>query len=174
MTTYSPDPVVQAEARRLVAENLDRHLEYVAELLAEQGHYGPDGRPYTARTVANLLDEDLQRRRGDKFRERNRVAAEEWNRWVEEHGLPIVDPSSHEARKGAAEATEPAHGAPTAVVVVRTPFCVPADAFPLTPEECWYLMRGYLVLPAREVSLDDLERMPGTIETVEGYLRLRQ
>jgi hypothetical protein len=35
-------------------------------------------------------------------------------------------------------------------------------------------MCGYLVLPAQEVRLDDLERMPGIIETVEDYLRLRQ
>jgi hypothetical protein len=174
MTAYPPDPVVQAEARRLVAENLDRHLDDVAELLAEQGHRGPDGRPYMARTVANLLDEDLQRRRRDKSRECKRMAAEEWNRWVEEHGLLTDNLGSYAAREGAAEATESTHGAHTTVTMVRTPHSVPADAFPLTPEECWYLMRGYLVLPAREVRLDDVERMPCTVEVVEGYLRLRQ
>jgi hypothetical protein len=86
--------------------------------------------------VANLLDEELRRRCDERRQERNRAAAEELTRWFEEHGLPIVDPSSHEARKGAADATEFACDAPTAVVVVQTPFYVPADAFLLTPEEC--------------------------------------
>jgi hypothetical protein len=56
---------------------------------------------------------------------------------------------------------------------VPTSYCVPAHEYPLTPEECWFVMRGYRVLPAQDVTVDDLERMPGAIEMLEGYLRLR-
>lgn len=86
MPPFPPDPVVQAEARRLAAEDLDRDLGRVAELLAERGHHGPDGWPYPSRMVANLLDEDLRRRRDDRSRERIRGAAEDFNRWREGDG----------------------------------------------------------------------------------------
>jgi hypothetical protein len=56
---------------------------------------------------------------------------------------------------------------------VVTSYCVPADDYPLTPEECWFLLCGYRVRPAQEVTVGDLERMPGTLEMLEGYLRLR-
>jgi hypothetical protein len=68
MPPYPVDPVVQAEARRLASEDLDRDLHTVADLLAERGYHGPDGRPYPARTVAYLLDEELLRRREDHLR----------------------------------------------------------------------------------------------------------
>ena len=83
---YPPDPVVMAEARRLASEDLDRDLGRVAELLAQQGHHGPDGRPYPGRMVANLLDEGLRRRREDRWHERRQEAAEDFNRWLEGEG----------------------------------------------------------------------------------------
>jgi hypothetical protein len=86
MPTYPSDPIIQAEARRLAAEDLDRDLHRVAELLAEQGHHGPDGKPYPGRTVANLLDEELRRRRDDRWRERNREAVGSFNEWFLRHG----------------------------------------------------------------------------------------
>jgi hypothetical protein len=43
MPPYPVDPVVQAKARRLASEDLDRSLDGVAELLAVRGHYGSDG-----------------------------------------------------------------------------------------------------------------------------------
>ncbi|SDD48354.1 hypothetical protein [Belnapia rosea] len=86
MPPYPPDPVVQAEARRLAAEDLDRDLGRVAEMLAERGHRGPDGEPYPARTVANLLDEELRRRREARWRERSLGAAEDFDRWLEDEG----------------------------------------------------------------------------------------
>ena len=154
MPAYPPDPAIMAEARRLASEDLDRDLDRVAELLAEQGHYGPDGRPYPARSVANLLDEELRRRRDDRWRERNRPAAEAWNRWFEEHGHAFIV-------GGAAE-----------VDAVPTSYCVPADEYPLTPEECWFLMRGYMVRPARQPTDEEFHRMPGHIELLMDYLCL--
>lgn len=113
MPAYPPDPVVQAEARRLAAEDLDRDLDHVAELLAKQGHHGPDGRPYPARTVANLLDEELRRRRDERWRERIRPAVESFNLWVAEHGHAFIVGGSAE------------------VDAVPTSYCVPADDYPL-------------------------------------------
>jgi hypothetical protein len=163
-----------AEARRLAAEDLDRDLDRVAKLLAEQGHYGPDGRPYLARTVANLLDEELRRRRDDRWRERNRPAAEDWNRWFREHGHEFVVGGAAAMPQDAAEASGDQTGRLAEVDAVPTSCCVPADEYPLTPEECWFLMRGYRVRPAQAVTADDLERMRGTLETLEGYLGLRK
>lgn len=71
MPDYPPDGAITAEARRLMAEDLDGDLYRVAELLAKLGHYGPDGRPYPARTIMNLLDDGLRRRRDDLLCERN-------------------------------------------------------------------------------------------------------
>lgn len=87
---YPPNPVVMAEARRLASEDLDRGLGQVAELLAQQGHHGPDGRPYPGRTVANLLDEGLRRRRADRWHERNRGAAEDFNQWLGGDGRHLL------------------------------------------------------------------------------------
>ena len=86
MPAYRPDAAIQGEARRLAAEDLDRDLGRIAELLAERGHYGPDGRPYSARTVANLPDEGLRRRRAERWHERNRGAAADFNRWLDGEG----------------------------------------------------------------------------------------
>jgi Post-segregation antitoxin CcdA len=149
MLHHPPDPVILAEARRLAAEDPDRDLDQVAELLAERGHYSQDGRPYPARTMANLLDEELRRRRDDRWCERNRAAAEAWKGWVEEHGLPLANLDSGGMRDGTADATKSAKGAVSAVNAVPTSSCVPADDYPLTPEKCWFLLRGYRVRPAR-------------------------
>jgi hypothetical protein len=48
----------------------------------------------------------------------------------------------------------------------------PADEpFPLTPEECWWLMRGYAVLPASgPMDADVRGRLPYRIELIEGRL----
>jgi cupin 2 domain-containing protein len=86
MPPYPPDPGVQAEARRLVAENLDRDLDQVAELLAKMGHHGPDGAPYPTQTVQNLLDDDLRRAREDHLHKRIRPAAVSPNQRIPEHG----------------------------------------------------------------------------------------
>lgn len=48
MPPYPVDPTVLAEARRLVSEDLNRDLGTVADMLAERGHHGSDGRPYPA------------------------------------------------------------------------------------------------------------------------------
>lgn len=51
----------------------------------------------------------------------------------------------------------------------------PADkAFPLTPQEAWYVMRGYAVRPARRVSLEEFLELPGQLELSDGYIMLRQ
>ena len=168
-----PDPVILAAARRLAAEDLDRDLDRVADLLAEQGHYGPDGRPYPARTVANLLDEELRRRRDERRRERTRPAIEAWNRWVREHGHEFFAHAADDMPQGAAEAPGHSEGGPAEVDAIPTSYCLPGHEYPLTPEECWLLLRGYRVRPAQAVTVDDLERMPGPIEILEGYLRLR-
>ncbi|MCO6415866.1 type II toxin-antitoxin system CcdA family antitoxin [Siccirubricoccus sp. KC 17139] len=110
MPAYPVNPVVMAEARRLAAEDLDRDLDRVAELLAEQGHYGPDGRPYPARTVANLLDEELRRRRDDRWRERNRPAMDDFNCWLEREGHKFLaggDPEGSRSRTDGVPTAEP-------------------------------------------------------------------
>jgi cupin 2 domain-containing protein len=85
MPPYPADPGVQAEARRLVAEDLDRDLGQVAELLAKMGHHGPDGTPYQTQTVQNLLDDDLRRARDDHLHKRIRPAAVSPDHRVPEH-----------------------------------------------------------------------------------------
>jgi hypothetical protein len=50
-------------------------------------------------------------------------------------------------------------------------------AFPLTPQEAWYIMRGYAVRPvrpARRVSLEAFLELPGQLELSDGYIMLRQ
>jgi hypothetical protein len=86
MPPYPVDPVVQAEARRLASEDLDRDLHTVADLLAERGYHGPDGRPYPARTVAYLLDEELLRRREDHLRMLRAEAGASFSHWLTLHG----------------------------------------------------------------------------------------
>ncbi|WP_159992538.1 hypothetical protein [Roseomonas sp. 18066] len=90
MPSYPVDPAIQAEARRLASEDLDRNLGAVAEMLAERGHHGPDGRPYAARTVANLLDEELVRRREDRQRALRAEAGADFSRWLAQHGQEFV------------------------------------------------------------------------------------
>ncbi|WP_149536622.1 type II toxin-antitoxin system CcdA family antitoxin [Siccirubricoccus phaeus] len=171
MPAYPPEPVIMAEAQRLAAENLDRDLDRVAELLAEQGHCGPDGKPYPARTVANLLDKELRRRRDERWRERNREAAESFNQWFADHGHEFII-SGAATPQGAAEASGHPVNGPAEVDAVPTSYCVPADEYPLTPEECWFLMRGYMVRPARQPTDEEFHRMPGHIELLVDYLRL--
>jgi hypothetical protein len=173
MPHRQPDPVVMAEARRLAAEDLDRDLDQVAELLAEQGHYGPDGRPFPARTVANLLEEELRRRRDERWRGRNREAFDAFNRWFREYGQQFAIRDDGVTLESAADPRVSGGGVPAGVNAVPTSYCVPADEYPLTPDECWLVMRGYMVLPACSLTVDDLERMPGSIEMLEGYLSLR-
>jgi hypothetical protein len=46
--------------------------------------------------------------------------------------------------------------------------------FPLTPREAWYVMQGYAVRPARQVSLEEFLELPGQLELSDGYIMLRQ
>lgn len=176
---YPPDPVVVAEVRRLAAEDLDRDLGQVADLLAERGHRGPDGEPLPPRMVANLLDADLRHRRDERRRERARGAAEGWTRWHERHGEPFADlrgPVADEEGQGAGQdtrvAADPPGGSPDRVDAVPTPRRVPAEAFPLTPAECWLVMRGHAVRPARGITAADLDRLPGGLRLVDGRVVL--
>jgi len=50
---------------------------------------------------------------------------------------------------------------------------VPADEFPLTPMEAWFIMRGYWVKPKVPTNVDKLMTMPGMLEMADGYIGLR-
>jgi hypothetical protein len=63
-------------------EDLNRDLSTVAE----RGHHGPDGKRYLTRTVANLLDEELLRRREDRLRPLTAEAGVDKNHWLAQHG----------------------------------------------------------------------------------------
>lgn len=64
---------------------------------------------------------------------------------------------------------------PPEVDGLRTGYAVPAERYPLTPLECWFVMRGYAVKPRTPVSVDDLLNwMPGHLEMVDGYILLRK
>lgn len=86
MPPYPVDPVVQAEAHRLASDDLDHYLHTVAEMLAEHGHHGPDGTPYLSRTVANLLDEELLRRREDRLRSLRAAAGADYRHRLVQQG----------------------------------------------------------------------------------------
>ncbi|WP_245906323.1 cupin domain-containing protein [Teichococcus aestuarii] len=101
MRDRPPNAAIMAEARRLMAEDPDGDLYRVAELLAELGHYGPDGKPYPARTIMNLLDDDLRRRRDDLPRQRNRPATASYNQWLQREGHRFVITGGGEDRDGA-------------------------------------------------------------------------
>lgn len=75
MPPFPPNEVITTEARRLAAKEFDRDLDQIAELLAQMGHHGPDGMPYPAQTVRNLLDDDLRSTRDERSRECNSPAA---------------------------------------------------------------------------------------------------
>ena len=47
-------------------------------------------------------------------------------------------------------------------------------AFPLTPLEAWYVMRGYAVKPTRPLTMDEFFELPGQLEMSDGYVMLRQ
>jgi len=49
---------------------------------------------------------------------------------------------------------------------------VPADEFPLTPMEAWFIMRGYWVKPRIPTNVDKLMTMPGLLEMFDGYIGL--
>jgi hypothetical protein len=49
-----------------------------------------------------------------------------------------------------------------------------AEAYPLTPKECWFVMRGYAVRPKRPVNVDILLTLPGYLEMSDGYIMLRE
>jgi hypothetical protein len=55
-------------------------------MLAERGHHGPDGRPYLNRTVTNLLDEELLRRREDRLRPLRAEAGADYSHWLAQQG----------------------------------------------------------------------------------------
>ncbi|WP_431271768.1 hypothetical protein [Dankookia sp. P2] len=82
--SFPADPEVVAEARRLAAEDLGRDLHAIADILAEQGHHGPDGHPYPLWTMSNLLDDDLKRRRVEHRQVVMREAAADYNRLLNE------------------------------------------------------------------------------------------
>ena len=46
--------------------------------------------------------------------------------------------------------------------------------FPLTPLEAWYIMRGYAVRPARQVTMEEFLELPGKLEMSDGYIMLWQ
>ena len=46
--------------------------------------------------------------------------------------------------------------------------------FPLTPLEAWYVLRGYAVRPARQMTMDEFLELPGMLELSDGYVMLRQ
>jgi hypothetical protein len=59
-------------------------------MLAERGHHGPDGRPYLTRTAANLLDEELLRRREERLRPLRAEAGTDYHHWLAQHGQEFV------------------------------------------------------------------------------------
>ena len=164
MAPYPQDLIVVAEARRLAAE-LDRELHDVAALLAAAGHHGPDGEPYPIRIIGNLLDEDLKRRRSERFQERNAAAFAAWNHYRQEQASVDLP----------AQASDPEIATPPACPVnaMALPGCVAAEDYPLTMEEAWMVMRGYRVRPRQPISLEALHAMPGPLELVDGTIRLR-
>lgn len=101
MRDCPPNAAIMAEVRRLMAEDPDGDLYRVAEHLAELGHYGPDGKQYPARTIMNLLDDDLRRRRDDLLRQRNRPATASYNQWLQREGHRFVITGRGEDRDGA-------------------------------------------------------------------------
>ena len=44
--------------------------------------------------------------------------------------------------------------------------------FPLTPDEAYWIMRGWMVLPASEPNVDTLLEMPGRLEMIDGYIKV--
>ncbi len=44
--------------------------------------------------------------------------------------------------------------------------------FPLTPEEAYWIIRGWLVLPASQPDVTHLHEMPGRLEMLNGYIAL--
>ena len=44
----------------------------------------------------------------------------------------------------------------------------------LTPLEAWYVLRGYAVRPARQMTIDEFLELPGMLELSDGYVMLRQ
>lgn len=48
------------------------------------------------------------------------------------------------------------------------------DDFPLTPLECWFVMRGWSVRPKNRVNVDTMMTMPGHLELVNGYIVLSE
>jgi hypothetical protein len=44
--------------------------------------------------------------------------------------------------------------------------------FPLTPEEAYWIMRGWLVLPASTPNVHTLLQMPGRMEMIDGNIKV--
>lgn len=48
------------------------------------------------------------------------------------------------------------------------------DQFPLTQLEAWMIMRGYWVKPKRPVNVNQLLKLPGSLEMTGGYIGMRR
>jgi hypothetical protein len=168
MPLYPLDPVVVSKARQL-ASDLDQNAFEIADRLAEQGHHGPDGNPYPIRTIGGLLDEDMKRQRVERYRERNAAAIAAWSQWTSDHSPPsAVDGAA------ALDPAQFASDAPAGWRVVASECCAAEDDFPLTPAECWLVMRGFMVRPNQPISVDEFHKIRGSLELLDGYVRLNR